>query len=146
MELKCSTCEETKDCSEFSKKKSSKRGYSYKCKQCHNDYVRLNWYPENKEKQIKSSSTWRENNTLKYKSNKYGVDFEESKLLLELADGKCQICDEKCDLNLDHCHTSSKIRGFLCRSCNLGLGNFKDSIKNLESALQYLKIGVSSSG
>lgn len=32
-----------------------------------------------------------------------------------------------------------KFRGMLCNHCNRGLGNFKDSIDNLELAIKYLK-------
>jgi hypothetical protein len=30
------------------------------------------------------------------------------------------------------------VRGLLCNNCNLGLGYFKDNIKSLETAIQYL--------
>lgn len=38
-----------------------------------------------------------------------------------------------------HDHKTGKIRGLLCRACNHGLGNFLDSIENLEEAINYLK-------
>ena len=40
---------------------------------------------------------------------------------------------------MDHNHDTGKFRGMLCNHCNRGLGNFKDSIKNLEQATLYLK-------
>jgi len=40
--------------------------------------------------------------------------------------------------HLDHCHTTGKIRGFLCQKCNHGLGLFNDSIQALKSAIEYL--------
>lgn len=42
-------------------------------------------------------------------------------------------------LAVDHCHKTQKIRGLLCRSCNLMLGNSKDNIETLETAIKYLK-------
>lgn len=42
-------------------------------------------------------------------------------------------------LVMDHNHDTGKFRGMLCNHCNRGLGNFKDSINNLEAAIQYLK-------
>ena len=42
-------------------------------------------------------------------------------------------------LVMDHNHDTGKFRGMLCNHCNRGLGNFKDSIKNLEQATLYLK-------
>ena len=42
-------------------------------------------------------------------------------------------------LVMDHNHETGKFRGMLCNHCNRGLGNFKDNIQNLESAILYLK-------
>ena len=39
---------------------------------------------------------------------------------------------------LDHNHVTGEYRGFLCHECNRALGNFKDSIPLLESAIKYL--------
>ena len=39
----------------------------------------------------------------------------------------------------DHDHDSKSFRGWLCRKCNLGLGNFDDNIDHLISAIKYLK-------
>ena len=39
---------------------------------------------------------------------------------------------------LDHDHVTGEYRGFLCHDCNRALGNFKDSVPMLESAIKYL--------
>jgi hypothetical protein len=56
---------------------------------------------------------------------------------------KCVICKEKLQFGhlsaIDHCHKTGKVRGILCRSCNLLLGHAKDSIETLKSAQEYLK-------
>ena len=39
---------------------------------------------------------------------------------------------------LDHDHDTKQFRGWLCRKCNLALGNFNDSIDILKKAIQYL--------
>jgi len=59
-------------------------------------------------------------------------------------DKECEICgktvtENKKDLAIDHCHTTGKIRGVLCDSCNLGLGKFKDDLTLLSAAVEYLK-------
>ena len=42
-------------------------------------------------------------------------------------------------LQLDHCHETKTFRGWLCRSCNLGLGQLGDNIEGVEKALKYLR-------
>ena len=58
--------------------------------------------------------------------------------------GCCVICGTHSSklskgLAADHCHTSGKIRGLLCATCNLGIGCFKDSVTILKSAVEYLE-------
>jgi len=40
---------------------------------------------------------------------------------------------------LDHDHTNGRVRGWICDSCNTGIGRFKDDISLLETAIIYLK-------
>ena len=58
-----------------------------------------------------------------------------------IADKKCKICDKTIsgrNINIDHDHTTLKVRGILCRHCNLGLGFFRDNKKFLKNAIAYL--------
>ena len=41
---------------------------------------------------------------------------------------------------MDHDHETKQFRGWLCRKCNIALGNFCDSIELLEKAIEYLKL------
>jgi hypothetical protein len=41
-------------------------------------------------------------------------------------------------LFIDHCHLSGRVRGFLCNSCNAGLGFFYDDPNRLKLAIKYL--------
>ena len=64
--------------------------------------------------------------------------------MLAAQDYRCALCgthqDElTCSLCLDHDHNTNKVRGFLCRGCNLALGHFKDSVLALEKAIAYLQ-------
>ena len=42
-------------------------------------------------------------------------------------------------LHLDHDHKTGKFRGWLCHSCNTGLGHLGDSVESLIAAIHYLK-------
>lgn len=62
--------------------------------------------------------------------------------------GECDLCKKVDNLVRDHDHSCCKnsvsmcgncFRGLLCRSCNLGLGNFKDDPVLLELAIRYLR-------
>lgn len=44
-----------------------------------------------------------------------------------------------CRLAVDHCHSTGKIRGLLCHSCNTGIGKFMDNKDLLLAAIEYLK-------
>src|SRR5579864_4319163 len=41
--------------------------------------------------------------------------------------------------HLDHDHNTNKIRGVLCRGCNLALGHTKDSKARLQKLIEYLQ-------
>lgn len=78
-----------------------------------------------------------------YLQTNYGITLEHYNTLLELQEEKCKICNKKCptrkSLAVDHNHDTGKIRGLLCKNCNIGLGMFFDNIDFLESAVVYLK-------
>jgi hypothetical protein len=54
----------------------------------------------------------------------------------------CDCCgglfhDER--LQLDHDHITGAFRGFLCRSCNVGIGALGDTMEGLAQAMAYMK-------
>ena len=76
----------------------------------------------------------------------YGITHEEYLAMEEAQGNCCAICKApKASLKgrgwcTDHCHTTGKVRGLLCTSCNKGLGLFKDDPTKLEAAVEYLRI------
>ena len=53
----------------------------------------------------------------------------------------CKICSvdlRTTTADLDHCYKTGKVRGYLCHGCNCGLGQLKDSVKIMQSAIDYL--------
>ena len=67
--------------------------------------------------------------------------------MLADAQGRCEICSKPLSLMtspdtetayVDHCHDTGKVRGVLCRVCNVALGALKDSRLHLQKAIDYL--------
>jgi len=60
----------------------------------------------------------------------------------------CELCGDEFEQDrsfgykapvFDHFHESGKFRGWLCKSCNIGLGQLKDSKEVLEKAIAFLE-------
>jgi hypothetical protein len=70
----------------------------------------------------------------------YGTD---GKDLWDKQKGLCAICEEPLpsrynrEAALDHCHETGKVRGWLCRACNVAIGKLKTPML-LEFAITYL--------
>ena len=73
----------------------------------------------------------------------YGISYEDKLAMIKQQNFKCAICKSEISYDnkaaVDHCHTSMKVRGILCRACNTGIGHLQDSVEVLEIAIQYLK-------
>lgn len=120
----CKKCGEVKEYSDFHKDKNLTDGYKKWCAVCANTY--------NKSKRKEHGS----NRTRKYNvKRKYGISLEEYDNHLRTP---CDICGESSE-HLDHCHTTNKIRGGLCGSCNIMLGYSKENTDTLKSAIEYLE-------
>jgi hypothetical protein len=73
-----------------------------------------------------------------YAKKQYNLSLEEYDKLREQR--ICDVCKTEHDkLNIDHCHKSGRVRGVLCKNCNIGLGMFKDQEAILRQACDYLK-------
>jgi hypothetical protein len=70
----------------------------------------------------------------------FGITVEDYDKMFIAQSGRCAIChcESTKALAVDHCHTTGKVRGLLCTSCNTGLGLFKDNLELLEKAKLYL--------
>jgi hypothetical protein len=71
---------------------------------------------------------------------KYGISLEEYNEQVSLRENHCDICCEKVKtLHVDHNHDTGKIRGYLCGSCNRGIGLLKDNSAICREAAGYLE-------
>lgn len=71
----------------------------------------------------------------------YGISYQDREEMFTRQKGKCAIC--KCKMsgkgNVDHNHTTDQVRELLCTYCNHLLGNAKESVQILKSAMKYLR-------
>ena len=133
----CSSCDLNKSLDMFEKDKRYRSGYRSQCVQCR--YVNQNT-----------------SRTANYLKRKYGITEQEYQDKLNSQGHVCDICklpetrivkrkSKKYKspvlprLAVDHNHQTGEIRGLLCAKCNIALGHLQDDIKNLESAIEYLK-------
>jgi len=74
--------------------------------------------------------------------SKYGITRQQWEDMAKNQGYCCAICKTKQPkkrMAVDHCHSTGKVRGLLCSSCNMALGMIKDNILIAESLIRYLK-------
>lgn len=136
------------------------------CKPRRNDH-RKPWGPDNfywmepigsSENRKEYAQKWRARNRIASKGHslqkQYGMSIDDYMEMYANQGGRCAICETPKNaytendskksgktetLAVDHCHTTGKIRGLLCSSCNKGIGHFNDSPAMLGAAAKYLE-------
>ena len=112
----CPKCDTEKSLDSFGSNRSTKDGLQTYCKEC-----------------VSSDRL----------KDKYGITLEDYDRMLEDQGGSCAVCGTehpggKGRFHVDHNHSTGKVRGLLCHSCNVGLGALKDSPEVLLKAATYL--------
>jgi hypothetical protein len=69
----------------------------------------------------------------------YGITPERYDLILAAQNGHCGMCPSTSRLGVDHCHKTGRVRGILCRVCNVHLGGLGDDAEALQRGLKYLE-------
>ena len=107
------------------------------CKDCKNTKARQ-WRKDNPENTERNLVRMRERN----KERRYGITQEQFDQMLLDQNNRCKICDNDFknskDTHIDHCHNTNRVRGLLCNSCNMALGQFNDDIEFMNNAIKYL--------
>lgn len=133
----CTKCTLEKLLNEFSIDKRQKLGHRPECRECSRNSrkEKLFIYRETNKARLKEIKRNSKIRTL------YGLEKEDFEKMVLLQDNKCAICSLSVEVNLciDHCHVTGKVRGLLCKNCNLAIGNFKDDVELLQKAIKYLE-------
>jgi hypothetical protein len=67
-----------------------------------------------------------------------GITKKLKKNYKHLKGDSCDLCGVKTKLDLDHDHKTKKFRGWLCRSCNMGIGRCGDTVNGIQNLINYL--------
>ncbi len=125
-EKRCPRCEQTYPLEGFVINRSSSRGIGGYCLACHNEVVR-----ENVQKNHGSTRNL-------HLKRRYDLTSDEVAVMAEQQGGKCAICRDRAAEHVDHDHRTGEVRGILCFTCNVGLGNFRDDPDLMLKAHRYL--------
>jgi hypothetical protein len=75
---------------------------------------------------------------------KYGITDDTRQAMFIAQQGKCAICGKIPDglLSIDHNHTTGKVRGLLCKSCNSALGLVHENTDILQGMMDYINAHI----
>lgn len=119
----CNICHKLKNTTEFAKNQNAKNNRSVRrpsCKGCRKQLEGVDVSKAEKNKWLKSKPV--------------DEPFE------------CPICSKRTIASitskvvLEHDHRSGKVRGWVCDSCNTGIGRFKDDKKLLTRAIKFIEL------
>ena len=142
----CKKCLESKDESQFRKYKNAAGEFvwmSKTCLACESEKKKL-YFQKNKPAYAARTKQWRKENPNKKREEHlrqlYGISVDDYEKMLAKQNGVCAVCKKpRKRLCVDHCHKTKKVRGLLCGSCNLAIGNAKEDIKILHKLIDYLR-------
>lgn len=118
----CNVCHKLKDTKEFAKNQNAKDNRSVRRPSCKDCRLKMEGVKVAREDKIE----WQ-------KKKPIDEPFE------------CPVCKKRTiagitsKVVLEHDHLTGKAGGWICDSCNTGLGRFKDDIELLKSAIKFLK-------
>ena len=115
-------------------------------------FLRKENYQLNKEEIKKRQEAYRNKPLSKERARnnnlmrQFGIDINGYNQILESQNYTCAICGSNetgsahtQHFSVDHCHKTGKIRGLLCKPCNIMLGESQDDPKILFRAIEYLE-------
>ena len=123
----------------YAKRRASETRKERETRLAENRDKRARYQQAHSDRTRESSRRWRSKH---WRQGRYGFTRLEAEQQLQRQKNQCAICQAPLLLAkvcVDHDHITGRFRGFLCRTCNLGLGHFGDSVSNLKQAQRYLE-------
>lgn len=129
--MKCSACGLEKPDTEFPPSNQTASGLYSQCRIC----------KRKSNKRYEQSVKGKLSARRKHLKKRFGMSLQEYEEKLARQGGVCEICGIPKDevLDVDHNHSTGKVRGLLCFRCNSGLGMFGDEPELLLKAVDYLR-------
>lgn len=124
----------------------NKEAYAERAKIFNKSDARKQWRLNNKMKIAEYQKTmWQTKKLTKpHLKGCYGITIEDYQTMIVAQEFRCKGCGKhETDLSrplcIDHCHTTGKVRGLLCASCNSSIGFVNDDINILLNLIKYLQ-------
>lgn len=133
----CATCKKSKRHDKFSGDTLTI------CDECRLEVARANRRPEVIAAERAAELDRQKEARLRYRCANYGITIDDYHRMHADQDGRCPICLRRFSAsvqpNIDHCHTTGRVRGLLCQPCNTTLGMWRDDRRRLLRAVAYLR-------
>jgi hypothetical protein len=135
---RCSRCKQSKVLNMFGKHHRSWDGLDNYCKLCSRQHQ--------VELRKKNPNLMRSSDLKK----KYGITLQDKLDMLAKQGNRCAVCGgtehhgkypDITGWHVDHDHATKKVRGLLCKPCNLTLGNCLEDVARLKALIEYLERG-----
>ncbi len=118
------------------KKKEKNMSRNKTCPSCMNDFIDTG---KNNQKEFCSNTCL----NIGQKARSYKINPSEYFKMKSAT--SCPMCKNEFNSSsriqcIDHCHSTGKVRGLICRKCNTTLGQIGDDIPTLERLARYLEV------
>lgn len=146
---KCSKCKVHKLRDDFQREPRRPDGLRCYCKQCGSRESRAYYAKTKNDPRTKERRVLRARRTAL--KRRFGITQSQYDALLDAQGGRCAICQSDTPggrwptFHVDHDHITGKVRGILCKKCNVALGMFGDTLAGVQRAVDYLSAVQSTS-
>lgn len=147
---RCSTCNQTKPLSEFTKNARRADGLHYTCRTCVSEQKRRYYYRDHEANKAKMRGRWQgefaERHNLAKRLKNHGLTVGDLEEMRERQMGLCAICcdpmtpgrDAASSEHIDHDHETGEVRSLLCGNCNTMIGRAREHPDILIAGAAYL--------